>query len=166
MTRLDIERTELRAFTAEVGDVAARSLPLLRDIEHTLNWLEHRTRLFETLTEFADKVNDQLDKIVGVIDADGSLSTAMEDAQQAIDEVYRALIDKRQSGRDDTRLTEDDGIEAAYTEAIAAAADLHNAINRLRWNIGEHDVDAEPRISNPERVFSDPDKLEAYLRSL
>lgn len=166
MTRLDIERTELRAFTAEVGDMAVRSLHLLSDIEHTLNWLEHRTRLFETLTEFADKVNDQLYKIVGVIDADGTLLSAMEDAQQAIEEVYRALIDKRQSGRDDARLTEDDGIEAAYTEAIAAAADLHNAINRLRWNIGEHDVDAQPRVTDSNLVFTDPDKLEAYLRSL
>ncbi len=166
MTRLDIERTELRAFTAEVGDVAARSLTLLRDIEHTLNWLGHRTRMFDTLTAFADQVNNELDRIDGVIDADGALTPAMEEAQGDIEEVYRALIAKRQSARDDRRLCEDDGVEAAYTETIAAAADLHNSINRLRWNIGEHDVDAAPHASDPAMVAHSPEDVERILNQI
>jgi hypothetical protein len=43
---------------------------------------------------------------------------------------------------------------------------LHNAINTLRWNVGEHDIDAVPFVSDPSKVFSNPDEITKYLLSL
>ena len=145
MNKLDRERTELREFTAGVRADTARSLDLLRAIESTLTWLERLTGQLRTDAVFAEKVTHGLENIDGVIDPDDSLQAALEKAQQDVENLYSLLIEKRQAGRDDRELTEEDGIEAAYTEAIAQAADLHNAINTLRWAIGEHDIDAEPK---------------------
>lgn len=145
MTRLDIERTELRAFTDGVRAEAARNLDLLRAIDTTLTWLDRLIGVLRADITFAEKINASLDTIHGVIDPDDTLHGLLEKAQSMVEQVYQELIAKRQSARDDLRLCEDDGIDASYTEAIAAAADLHNALNTLRWNIGEHDVDAEPQ---------------------
>lgn len=162
MTRIDIERTELRDLAAAVRADAARNLGLLRDIENTLAWLERMTAQIHADVIFAEKANDTLGNIHDVIDPDDSLQDALEKAQHAIDELYNVLIAKRQSGRDDKRLTDDDGIEAAYTNAIAEAADLQNAINTLRWNIGEHDISLQQgEVSKPydtndvDRMFDD-----------
>lgn len=156
MTRLDIERTELREFSAGVQAAAARDLELLRDIEKTLAWLERMAAKLHADTVFAERVNSELGNIQGVIDPDDSVQDSLEKAQSAVNELYTLLISKRQSGRDDMRLTDEDGIEEAFTVAIAQAADLHNAINTLRWNIGEHDADREHRVG---RVFTDIDSM-------
>lgn len=162
MKSLNTERVELREFSASVKADATRSLVLLRDIESTLIWLERLTGQLRTDAKFADKVNLGLDLVSGIIDPDDDIQNGLQLAQNEVEDLYRVLIEKRQHGRDDTRLTEDDGIEDAYTEAIACAADLHNAINTLRWNIGEHDVDYSPRIlgktytaDNIDQMFDD-----------
>lgn len=50
-----------------------------------------------------------------------------------------------------------------YAESIAAISDLYGAITELKWAVGEHDADLE----RPEdAVFSDKDKLRAYLATL
>lgn len=163
MTRLDIERAELRDFTVSVLADAARSLDLLRAIESTLDWLVRLTGQLNTDAEFAVNVNKGLSEINGVIDPDGGFEKSLLTAQEGVEQLYLMLINKRQHGRDDDQLTDDDGIEAAYTEAIAAAADLHNAVNSLRWNIGEHDIDAQPKtLSTPYRV----DKIDRMFDDL
>lgn len=166
MTRLDIERTELRNFSAGVQAGAARSLELLRAIESTLAWLERLTSQLNADTTFAEKINFGLDKIEGVIDPDNSLQADLLAAQQEVEALYGVLIEKRQHGRNDHQLTAEDGIEDAYTEAIEAAADLHNAINTLRWNVGEHDIDCTPHEIRKENLISDPDDLRSSLRAL
>lgn len=166
MTKLDIERTELREFSASVLAGAARSLEFLRAIESTLTWLERLTGQLRADATFAEKVNANLDNIEGVIDPDDSLQTALEETQQSVEALYHLLIEKRQHGRDDQELTEEDGIEDAYTEAIAQSSDLHNAINTLRWNIGEHDIDAVPHEIRAENLISDQDELRAALKAL
>ena len=159
MNKLDIERTELREFTAGVRADAARSLELLRDIESTLTWLERLTGNLRNDAVFAEKMNAGLEKMAGVIDPDNSIQTALERTQEEVETLYNLLISKRQHGRDDHQLTEEDGIEDAYTEAIAQAADLHNAINKLRWNIGEHDIDTAPRQLSKEYSADDVDAM-------
>lgn len=165
MSKLDIERTELREFTAGVRADTARSLELLRDIESTLTWLERLTGNLHTDAVFAEKMNLGLEKLVGVIDPDGSIQVALEHTQEEVDSLYKLLINKRQNGREDCQLTEDDGIEYAYTEAIAQAADLHNAINTLRWNIGEHDIDAAPRQLSKAYSADDLDNMFDHMLS-
>lgn len=159
MSTLCRERRELEAFSDSVSADAARSLVLLRDIEITLAWLNRLAGTLRANAEFAESVNSDLGAIESVIDPDDTIQGALEEAQRGVDALYNILITKRQSGRDDRRITEDDGIEAAYTEAIAQAADLHNAINTLRWNIGEHDIDASPEPQGPIYSANDVDTL-------
>ncbi|HRO35342.1 hypothetical protein [Thauera sp.] len=159
MTTLTRERRELQAFSASVTAGAARSLDLLRDIEITLAWLNRLTGMLRADAEFAESANADLEAISCPIDPDDAIQDDLENAQREVKALYDILIDKRQAGRDDRRLTEDDGIEAAYTEAIAQAADLHNAINALRWNIGEHDIDATPQPKGPVYAAEDIDAL-------
>lgn len=159
MTRLDIGRIELRDFSAGVQAEAARSLEILRAIESTLAWLERLTGQLRADVSFAEKVNAGLEQIAGVIDPDNTIQDALQTAQLDVEELHSLLIAKRQHGRDDQRLTEEDGIEAAYTEAIAAAADLHNAINTMRWNIGEHDIDADPNAVGDKYPADEVDKM-------
>ncbi|MDP2827069.1 MAG: hypothetical protein Q8O37_00530 [Sulfuricellaceae bacterium] len=163
MTKLDIERAELREFTAGVQAGAARSLDLLRVIESTIDWLARLTRQLSADAEFAGKVNEGLPEISGVIDADGDFEKTLLSAQEVVEQLYEVLIEKRQHGRDDAMLSEDDGVESAYTEAIAASADLHNAINSLRWNIGEHDIDAAPPQLSKSYSAGDIDQMFADL---
>ena len=166
MTKLDIERTELREFTADVQADNARNLELLRDIESTLAWLERLTKQIQSNAEFAERANDALCKVSGVIDPDESIQKSLEDAQEGVEQLYQLLIEKRQSGRNDCQLTDEDGIDDAYSNAIAQAADLHNSINTLRWNISEHDIDEVGHTINPENLISDPELLKASLLAL
>lgn len=159
MTPLDVERFELRDFTAGVNAETARSLELLRAIESTLVWLQHLTGQLRNNVAFAEKVNASLDGKSGVIDPDNSIQTELESTQKHVEELYGVLISKRQHGRNDRQLTEEDGIEDAYAEAIAAAADLNNAINTLRWNIGEHDIDAAKTAPSKTYPAVDVDKM-------
>lgn len=155
MTLLQVERAELLDFTAGVQADATRSLDLLRAIENTLVWLERLTGQLRTDAAFAEKANTGLVVLEGVIDPDNKIQEALEQAQREVEELYNLLIVKRQHGRDDRQLTEEDGIEEAYSEAIAQAADLHNAINGLRWSIGEHDIDALPE--NMQKAYDADD---------
>lgn len=159
MTTLTRERRELQAFSASVSADAARSLDLLRDIEITLAWLNRLTGMLRADAEFAESANADLGAICCTIDPDDAIQDDLERAQREVKALYEILIDKRHAGRSDRRITEDDGIEAAYTEAIAQAADLHNAINTLRWNIGEHDIDATTEPKGPIYAASDVDAL-------
>ncbi len=163
MTTLYRERRELKAFSASVSADAARSLDLLRDIEITLAWLIRLKEMLRADAAFAEAANDGLAAIPSTIDPDGAIQNDLEDAQHEVMALYEILIDKRQAGRNDRRLTEDDGIESAYTEAIAQAADLHNAINTLRWNIGEHDIDASDAPDGTTYAADDVDKLFADI---
>ncbi len=160
MTTLCRERRELQDFSASVSEGAARSLDLLRDIEITLAWLNRLTGQLRNDATFAEAACSDVDATRSPIDKDGRIQDDLEVAQREVEAVYNLLIDKRQAGRDDSRLTEDDGIEGAYSEAIAQAADLHNAINTLRWRIGEHDIDSDPsRKDGKEYSADDVDQL-------
>lgn len=166
MTRLDIERAELRNFATDVRVSSARSLELLRDIENTLAWLERLTSQLNADSTFAEKINAELHTIADVIDPDDTIQSTLEVSQGCVNSLYELLIEKRQHGRNDRQLTDSDGIEDAYTEAITAAADLHNAINTLRWNVGEHDIDADHHISDPSMIGATPEEIKAIFDRL
>lgn len=166
MTRLDIERTELRDLIEGVRAETARSLDLLRAIESTLAWLERMISNMNADAEYCEKAIAGLANISGVIDTDGTICISLEEAQNGVEDLYNLLTAKRQHARDDSELTEEDGINGAYTEAIAAAADLHNIFNTLRWHIGEHDADAAPRATDATKVASTPDELDKIFDSL
>lgn len=166
MIHKDPRRTELCEFTLGVKAEATRSLGLLHAIESTLAWLNRLSKTLNADTSFAIEANDSLDKAECLIDEDDKLANGMESAQAIVEELYLELIAKRQHALNDRNLTDDDGIAEAYTEAIASAADLHNAINTLRWNIAEHDVDIARSCDEPGPALTSPEALKEYLAAL
>jgi hypothetical protein len=159
MLNLEIGRAEMLEFTAEVQAGTARNLEFLRAIENALVWLNRLAIRLKNDADFAEAANDTVDRMNGVIDPDDTLKNALEVAQTYLHDLYELLIKKREYGRNDHLLTDDDGIEDAYTEAIAQAADLHNAINALRWNVGEHDIDASPKVLGKVYAAGDIDQM-------
>lgn len=159
MSHIDTERREIYDFSISVEAEAARHLKLLKDIESTLAWLTRLTSQLKADISFGESLAAELSAFDEPIDPDCTLTDSMLSAQQGIDALYNLLIIKRQTGRDDRELKDSDGIEDAYTEAIAAAADLHNLLNTIRWSIGEHDVDVMPQTANKTYAVEDIDKM-------
>lgn len=132
------------SFGREVEAIGARSITLLKDIETTISGVNRLTGQMQADAEFAEKMIEEIKIQNKEIDADNKISSQLEKAQSIIHDLYQELILRRESGRTDSRLSADDGIEEVYSEAIAAAADLQNNLNDLRWQILEHDADLSP----------------------
>lgn len=169
MTRLESQRAKIRAFGQEIVAESARSLELLRAIDDTLDWLKKLTSGFEADSVFALEGLERIHATSSTdeqIDPEGSLVILLEQAQDSLKGLDEILIHKRQRGRDDPRLTEDDGIEAAYCDAIAACAELRNAVDALRWALLEHDASAAEHLEGfvadtPEGVAAMLDRIPA-----
>lgn len=162
MSQPHIERREIHDFSLSIEAEAARNLNLLNAIESTLAWLTRLTAQLKADISFGESLSTELAAQGDPIDLDGALADHLHAAQQGMEALYDVLLHKRQAGRDDHHLSPDDGIEEAYTEAIAAAADLHNLLNALRWAMGEHDIDAAPQppsktyaAQNIDQMFDD-----------
>ena len=162
MTRLSKENlSKLCAFGSEVAAESARSIYFLTAIESTLSWLNRLTAQLRSDANFSENliagiISNKSDK--NVIDRNDAITNKLESAQTSINELYEILLSKRKAGRADTQLTDADGIEDAYSNAIAAAADLHNNLNTLRWSICEHDADLSPvskSYINAENLIKD-----------
>ncbi|WP_430228873.1 hypothetical protein [Nitrosomonas communis] len=159
MAHLNECNQNIKSFGAEIEAESARSITLLRNIENTIFNLNSLTKKLHNRANYAEGLIAFVENIENEIDQDDSISDQLEIAQNRINDLYNELIIKRQAGRIDRRLTNEDGIEDAYTEAIEASADLHNLLNTLRWAINEHDADR----SQPEESFTDADELIKYL---
>lgn len=156
-----IPHINLFAFGREIECEGARNLGLLRDIENTISSLSRLTAQLNSDTNFAEQQARQFANEEDLIDPDNTITEQLEKAQNSINELYGELIERRESGREDPRLTDDDGIEESYTEAIASAADLHNGLNHLRWVIMEHDAD----LSKSNQTFTDAKEFIKELTS-
>lgn len=131
-------------FAQEVNTESARSIELLKVIDITISRLNRFTAQLHSDAEYAEKLMQWVDHATAEIDPDNTIAQKLEETQSVVRSVYDQLIQCRKSGRCDTRLSVEDGIESAYTDAIAAAADLQNNLNDLRWHILEHDADFSP----------------------
>lgn len=160
MTRLSKLHPDLRSFGREVAAESERSIDLLRDIESTLSQLNRLAGQLHADAVYAEKSIEAIKNIKAIIDPDDSISELLEKAQNCTGSLYNELVSRRQAGRNDSRLTELDGIEEAYTEAIEATADLHNLLNTLRWAVNEHDADMSA-VSEP---FTNSGELIKYLK--
>lgn len=129
------------SFVREVNTEGIRSIHFLKAIDITISRVNRLTAQLHADAEYAEKLMKDIDGITGQIDPENTIASKLEKAQSKVRSVYEELIQRRESGRSDTRLSEEDGIEIAYTEAIAAAADLQNNLNDLRWHLLEHDAD-------------------------
>lgn len=158
MIKIEVERKTLRHFSLGVRSESVRNLKFLRDIDGAITWLRRLTSKIQADATFAENLSKEIRFLTNQIDKNGELLRTFEAAQTEVHGVYKALIAKRQSARNDPRLTEEDGIEFFYDEAIAAAADLHNNLNILKWAIAEHDADLSPvskTYDNMEELLAD-----------
>jgi len=96
-----------------------------------------------------------------ILDPDLSTEGALLETERAIAALHGRLIVKRAAALRFPELSSEDGVGDAYDEAIAQVADLHNAIDRLRAALGEHDAEAEgandKAYKTPEALFADLD---------
>jgi hypothetical protein len=161
----EVLSAEIEAFGRDVLESSGRPLELLRSIEGTLNTLNRVTKKVNADCEFAHRSIDSLNrastKVVDAPKAEKAVAV-LEKAQQGVHNLYEELRQKRGHAKADKDLRPSDGVVEAFSEAIAAAADLHNAINQLRIVISELVVDSE--AGEPKRYS--PKQLKALLRDL
>lgn len=167
MSELEAGRQRLERFASNVSQAAtARSIDVLADIDSTIEAMELTSDMLRAFEAFAVKACAKLAKAGCPLDPNGVLNALLEKASCEVHELYNTLIERRESARRDDRLQQEDAIEEAFTEAIAASADLHNAIEELRFIVAENDVDCEEHVVDRSKVFSDPASLRDYLLSL
>lgn len=148
-----------------VGE-ANRSLDLLRAIEETILAINLITDNLHTYTRYAGMSYDKLQssKLTSIIDESGQIADELNNAQSKILELYNVFISKRDAARNDKNLKNEDGVVDCYVHAIAAAADLHNILNDLRWEIYEHDADFEK--SETSDVLSTAEEINSFFAKL
>lgn len=155
----------IRTFGNRVRADSARSIALLKAIDETLCALNSEEKQFdlflENAHEFLDRINDAEEQ--GTIDAEGKVAHSLERAQNELSQYIDLLNEKLGYAKADFRLTGDDGIEDAYGRLIATIEELHDTVNTLRWAIGEHDVDNEPRENRKAYDVEDLDVMFADL---
>ncbi|MBI5752023.1 MAG: hypothetical protein HZA59_07750 [Hydrogenophilales bacterium] len=160
MVRACATPKEVRGFCEFVSAETTKSLSLLKDIETTVFWLSLIQRHADTNCGFATKVVDAIKvcERANPIDPEGMLGDTIEGVENGLNDLYHALIAKREAAR---RAAELDGpdkelIVDEYTTAIEAVADLHNAMHDLRWAVMEHDADLDEGAG---KTYTDVDKM-------
>lgn len=157
---------ELTLIGESIVGETSRSLDLLNDIEETIFAVTWITDKMSANVKFAlDAIGYfKESKQDAICDTSGSISEALQSAQNKLLELYNVFIAKRQAARIDHHLIGDDSVEVCYTQAIAVVADLHNSLNDLRWEIYEHDAEFEK--SDTGHVFTNAEELDAFLSKL
>lgn len=155
---------EVRSFCESISAETTKSLDLLRAIENTVFWLSVIQNRANAESGLATKVAEAIkvcDRTTP-IDADDKLSGIIEGVEAGLNDLYNLLISKREAARKAAELdgADKDLIVEEYTTAIAAVADLHNAMADLRWAVMEHDVDLEKDTGKP---YADVDKMFADM---
>lgn len=122
-----------------------RSVDLLRLIEHTVNGLCADRAMMAGLANAAGDVARKVATMerVTLLDPNDAVQETLLKGRDAIAKARDIWVDARNSVRRDPEVSDEDGLEDEFTTAIAAACDLHNALNTLLWSIGEHDADLE-----------------------
>lgn len=167
MSDLEAGRRRIARLASAVSQEAtARSNDLLIEIEDTLDVLELTTDVLTGYEKSISKATAKLANAGCPLDPQGMLNTLLEKAAGNVNELYNDLIERRESARADDRLQDEDGLEDAFTSAIASAADLFNSLEDLRFVVAENDVSCDEEIADKAALFSDPDKLRAYLQAL
>lgn len=157
---------ELTFFGESIVGEANRSLDFLRAIEETIFAINLISDNLVTYSRYAAMSIEKFQsvKLDTICDESGKIADELNNAQAKVLELYNVFISKRDAARNDKNLKHDDGIEDCYTNAIAAAADLHNLLNDLRWEVYEHDADFEK--SQTSDVLSTSDEVDAFFANL
>lgn len=157
--------SDLALLQQSVDATTVRGLDLLRAIEQTIDALDWIADHARADAAFAAKESARINACerTSAIDQGDVLCDKLEKAQALVEKLHTVLQTKRESAQRAAELRDDDGVVDAYTDAIAQVADLHDAINGLRWAIMEHDADLSPAAGkrytsgNIEELFSELD---------
>lgn len=140
--------------TANVRDVAERSLGFLRAIERTTHNLSRSEDAVRLLTGHARDLADELkgDAPDEMIDPEGALCGTFEKLEGLLHAMYDDAVKRRAAARADRKLSAEDGVEDGYTNFIASVADLHEAIHELRETVETLDALKSPRSEKFESL--------------
>lgn len=167
VTTCDTAPAEVRQFCESVSESTTKNIRLLKAIEQTVDWLTWLQNRAKADASFASKAVEHLKgcERTRQIDVDGTLCSLFEEVENGLQHLHQLLIIKRDAARKAPELNRDhkEAVVDEYTSAIGAVAELHNLMTDLRWVIGEHDADLEKPTG---AAFSNPDELNAYLKTL
>ncbi len=144
---------------------AQRSLELLKAIEETISALCYAQKKYSAMTAFAKLEEEAIRKAqyAKPLDPEGSIEDKLLLAQNATKELHQALIEKRGLVRS-PEIREEDGLEEELERTIKVVAELHDALNDLRWVVGEHDANLSS--SRKGQTLKSPEEIEKFLSSL
>jgi 16S rRNA G527 N7-methylase RsmG len=148
-------------FAGEIAGVVARSVALLDAIESTVTSLAGHTEVMALLANQGRRITEEVAKFKGeaLIDAEAVNTEGLQRLTAKLLADYHDAIERRNSARNDHQLTADDGVEEAWTNHIAALADLHNVLEDLRDTVETVDSTKSTVIGS----FSNIDDLFAAL---
>jgi hypothetical protein len=151
------ERHKIDLMHRSASETAARSLDVLSAIDQTidsLRWLSDRADADAT---FLEREIETLRTATPVtyLDPTGSRGQSLDDVRGTIEQVCKQFIDKRNAAITAPELSPDDGVVDAYTETINSLADLHDALNDLRWAVMLHDGQLDTPSGNPTNSVDD-----------
>lgn len=165
-----LQESNLLAFGRAV-EVNVRSLDFLRAIETTIDALKAHQESVEAMCALVGKFHELLTSPtageLGLLDPDLKVEKAFNKVLDVLKEHYDHLAEKRDSARQDHLLTEEDGIESAYTAAMESVHELHHAMADLVLCVGEHDADVEIAEGKASRLYKveETEELLADLKS-
>jgi hypothetical protein len=158
---------QVASLSALLCEAEARSLELLKTIDETIDTLAWYTRHMDADRELIERTVALINNSGGLsvrLDADGRVCESLESVQAAVLSMHEDMVAKRDAARRACELREEDGVVEAYDEVIQSAADLHDAVNTVRWCIREHDADQEERGPRKSYSAEDIDSLIADLK--
>jgi hypothetical protein len=151
------ERHKIDLIHRSASDTAARSLEVLEAIDQTidsLRWLSDRA---DADTTFLEREIETLRAATPTtsLDPDGVRCNALENVGESVERVCRQFIEKRTAAIKAPELSPYDGVSDAYTETINSLADLHDALNDLRWAVMLHDGQLDTPSGKPTNSVDD-----------
>ena len=135
------------ASIARASENATPSNQLLEVIDHPVNFLRGFAKTSGGFNELIDAFSESIDgKYVvesGYIDPDDEAIKAIKSATLSLQDFLTRLVNKKFSMNKDASC---EFLHDAYSETIATAASLAEALDDARLKIIKHDLAAEPRM--------------------
>ncbi len=141
-----LQEADLLSLNFIIEASSARSLDLLRAVDATLGWLCTQKDVFDKFLVFTRQYHETIKTLEAdntPLDPDGRAEASFNLALDLLDKYYNTLSSKRESARNDRRLTDEDGIADGYTSLMESVRNLHERLSDLAWCVGENDVDVE-----------------------
>ena len=142
------------------GVFMSRSLGLLNAIEQTVFAVSNIFSLVRSLRSGIGRINAGLPSIAEAID-EGEIMSGLAETQELLGKLHARLSRKRAYALQDQSLTEQDGVESIYAEAISEVDGLHEDIETVRWSIMQHNAALD--TSSPGEVLTTAQDVDLFF---